>query len=96
MLSASLIGMAFGAFGLGAVGDRRGRRPTVLAGGFLFAVATLLAATSSTLNQLVTWRFVTGIGLGGVLPNATALPRSVALPNYGRSEGKPLPRTSSS
>jgi len=82
VLSASLIGMAIGAFGLGAIGDRRGRRPTVLAGAFLFAVATLLAATSSTLDQLVTWRFITGIGLGGVLPNATALMAEYAPPRW--------------
>jgi AAHS family 4-hydroxybenzoate transporter-like MFS transporter len=82
VLAASLLGMAIGAFSLGAAGDRYGRRPTILVGGVLFAVATLLASTSSSLAQLTFWRLVTGIGLGGVLPNAAALIAEFAPPRW--------------
>jgi MFS transporter, AAHS family, 4-hydroxybenzoate transporter len=39
----------------------------------LFGVATLLAATATSVATLALWRFITGIGLGGALPAATAL-----------------------
>lgn len=73
VLAASLIGMALGSFIIGPAGDRWGRRPALLGSATLFGLATLLAATASSIGMLATWRFVTGLGLGGALPNATAL-----------------------
>jgi AAHS family 4-hydroxybenzoate transporter-like MFS transporter len=73
VLAAALIGMSIGSFTLGPAGDRYGRRPIILLSGLLFGVATVLAATSQTLWQLTAWRLVTGIGLGGALPNSAAL-----------------------
>jgi AAHS family 4-hydroxybenzoate transporter-like MFS transporter len=72
-LAASLVGMAVGAAGIGAIGDRWGRRPAVLLTTLLFGAATLLAATSTNVEGLALWRFVTGAGLGGALPGVTAL-----------------------
>ncbi len=72
-LAASLVGMAFGAAGIGALGDRWGRRNTLLLSTALFGVATLLAATATSVATLALWRFITGIGLGGALTAATAL-----------------------
>ena len=45
----------------------------LLAGILVFALGTLAAAFSTWLGQLVVLRFVTGIGLGGVLPNCITL-----------------------
>jgi AAHS family 4-hydroxybenzoate transporter-like MFS transporter len=72
-LAASLVGMAIGAASIGALGDRWGRRRTLLLSTALFGVASLLAATSSSVATLAVWRFITGIGLGGALTAATAL-----------------------
>jgi AAHS family 4-hydroxybenzoate transporter-like MFS transporter len=72
-LAASLVGMAVGATGIGAVGDRWGRRPALLLSTLLFGLATLLGATASSVAALTVWRFATGLGLGGALPTATAL-----------------------
>jgi MFS transporter, AAHS family, 4-hydroxybenzoate transporter len=72
-LAAALLGMALGASTVGAMGDRWGRRPALLASTLIFGCATLLAATSSNVAELAFWRFLTGIGLGGALPCATAL-----------------------
>jgi MFS transporter, AAHS family, 4-hydroxybenzoate transporter len=72
-LAASLLGMALGAAGIGALGDRWGRRRTLLLSTALFGIATLLAASATSVATLAAWRFVTGIGLGGALPTATAL-----------------------
>jgi AAHS family 4-hydroxybenzoate transporter-like MFS transporter len=72
-LAASLVGMAIGAAGIGALGDRWGRRRTLVLSTALFGAASLLAATATTVATLAAWRFVTGIGLGGALTAATAL-----------------------
>ena len=72
-LAASLVGMAIGAAAIGALGDRWGRRRTLLLSTALFGVATLLAATATSGATLAVWRLITGIGLGGALTSATAL-----------------------
>jgi len=72
-LAASLVGMALGAAAIGALGDRWGRRRTLILSTALFGLATLLAAMATTVTTLAIWRFVTGIGLGGALTAATAL-----------------------
>jgi MFS transporter, AAHS family, 4-hydroxybenzoate transporter len=73
VLGAALIGMALGAFLLGGLGDRWGRRPALLSSVALFSLATLLAAAAQSVGVLAGWRFLTGIGLGGAIPNAMAL-----------------------
>jgi AAHS family 4-hydroxybenzoate transporter-like MFS transporter len=73
ILAAGLLGMFVGALVLGIAGDRYGRRRALLASIALMAVSSLLAATADGPAPLATWRFLTGLGLGGALPNATAL-----------------------
>jgi AAHS family 4-hydroxybenzoate transporter-like MFS transporter len=73
VLAAALIGMALGGFALGALGDRFGRRLTLLLSVALFAAATLMGATTQSIAVLALWRLLTGIGLGGAIPNAIAL-----------------------
>jgi AAHS family 4-hydroxybenzoate transporter-like MFS transporter len=79
-LAASLIGMACGGFILGPWGDRRGRRPALLLSTAIFGLGTTVSAASMSIEQLVVLRFLTGIGLGGALPNATALMAEFAPP----------------
>jgi AAHS family 4-hydroxybenzoate transporter-like MFS transporter len=79
-LAASLVGMAVGSFSLGPWGDRHGRRPALLISTVLFGLATLATAGASNLTALTVLRFVTGVGLGGALPNATALMAEFAPP----------------
>ena len=79
-LAASLIGMAIGAFTLGPVGDRIGRRNALLLSVAIFGACTLATAFTSSVTALTAWRFVTGLGLGGALPNATALMAEFAPP----------------
>jgi MFS transporter, AAHS family, 4-hydroxybenzoate transporter len=72
-LAASLIGMALGALAVGPIGDRLGRRKALLISTLLFGACTLLASAATSLQVLTFWRLLTGIGLGGALPNTTAL-----------------------
>jgi len=73
ILAAGLIGMALGAFALGALGDRLGRRAALVASLALIAVTSLGTVFASSPDEMLAWRFLTGIGLGGVTPNCTAL-----------------------
>jgi AAHS family 4-hydroxybenzoate transporter-like MFS transporter len=73
ILAAGLIGMFVGALVLGVAGDRYGRRRALLASLALMAATSLLAATADGPGPLATYRFLTGLGLGGALPNAAAL-----------------------
>lgn len=61
----SLIASAFGGWAAGALADRFGRAK-VLQGCILwYAIATALAATSQSYEQLLFWRAVQGLGFGG-------------------------------
>jgi len=73
ILAAGLLGMFVGALVLGIAGDRYGRRRALLASIALMALSSLLAATADGPAPLAAYRFLTGLGLGGALPNATAL-----------------------
>ncbi len=53
--------------------DRVGRRRPVIAATLLFAIGTALTSFAPTLEMMTAIRFVTGIGLGGVLPNLVSL-----------------------
>lgn len=85
VLAAALLGMAAGAFAGGLAGDRWGRRPTLIASTGVIGAATLAAAMTPSVDALIFWRLITGIGLGGTLPNATALMAEFA-PRRWRSQ----------
>ena len=63
-LSLFLFGFACGPMFLGPLSDRFGRRPVLLAGCGLFAVAGIGCAFASSLPLLLAWRLLEGIGAG--------------------------------
>lgn len=71
--SAGLVGMMIGATQGGTLGDRLGRKRTVLVGVVWFGLFTLGTAWVGGLTGLVVLRFLAGIGLGCAVPNAIAL-----------------------
>ena len=71
--SASLFGVLFGAPLLGYLGDRFGRRMAIIVGSLIYGCATLATVWATNLDQMVALRFVTGIGIGGLMPNTIAL-----------------------
>jgi len=72
LVSSGLVGFLFGAMGHGMVADRIGRRSTLLAGLWIVNVLTLLTALFATdFLSFCTLRFVTGLGLGVLLPLGT-------------------------
>jgi MFS transporter, AAHS family, 4-hydroxybenzoate transporter len=73
VLSAALFGLAFGALGAGPLADRLGRKAVLVGSVLVIGSACLASAFAGSLDQLVVWRFVTGLGLGAAMPNAVTL-----------------------
>jgi AAHS family 4-hydroxybenzoate transporter-like MFS transporter len=73
LLAAGNFGLMLGALLFTVLGDRLGRRPVLVFGTLWYAVFSLLTARADTSNELLMLRFVGGLGLGAVIPNATAL-----------------------
>lgn len=73
VMSAALGGMIVGALFSGPLADRFGRKIVLSISMLIFGGFTLACAYSSSLDQLVLFRFLTGIGLGAAMPNATTL-----------------------
>jgi MFS transporter, AAHS family, 4-hydroxybenzoate transporter len=73
-------GMLVGALAMGHLADRMGRRLPIIAATLLFAVGTSLTPFAPSLTAMAALRFVTGIGLGGVLPNLVSLVTEFAPP----------------
>ncbi|MDP8984575.1 MAG: MFS transporter [Pseudomonadota bacterium] len=73
VFSVGLFGLMLGALFIAPLADRVGRRPVLLASLVVFGVSTLATAMAPHLAALMVLRFLTGIGLGGAMPNAVAL-----------------------
>src|SRR5262249_19793887 len=67
VLSMELIGMALGSIVLGGVADRIGRRPTMLGCLVLMTAGMFMVTGVKHIPELEVWRFVTGLGIGGLL-----------------------------
>lgn len=73
VMSAALIGMVFGALGSGPLADRFGRKGVLVGAVLVFGGFSLASAYASNVDQLLVLRFLTGLGLGAGMPNATTL-----------------------
>ena len=76
--SAGIIGMMIGGPLLGYCGDRLGRRRVITIGLIAIGLTTLATMAAQTVFHLVLLRFLTGVGLGGVIPNVAALVAELA------------------
>lgn len=72
-IAAGMLGLLLGYLGSGAISDKRGRRPVLLAGTLLFSAASLASTLSGSLHELTAWRLVTGLGIGAAMPALAAL-----------------------
>lgn len=76
--SASLVGILLGAPLLGLVGDRYGRKAAIVLGSFVYGLSSLAVIGTHDLEQVIALRLITGIGLGGLMPNTIALNSELA------------------
>ena len=77
-------GWATGGLIFGAVGDRIGRAKTLMLTVLLYSVCTGLSAFSKGWIDFGIYRFVTGLGVGGVFGLAVALVAD-SLPDHARA-----------
>jgi benzoate transport len=73
LLSAGLVGMALGSLFLAPRADRFGRRSIVMASVLIVSVGMLLSGLARSYVELGALRVLTGVGIGGILANATVL-----------------------
>ena len=73
VLAMELIGMAAGSVVLGSIADNLGRRPIILGCLVVMASGMYLASQATSVNALLATRFVTGVGIGGMLATTNAM-----------------------
>ncbi|MEU4667954.1 MFS transporter [Amycolatopsis sp. NPDC023774] len=73
LASFTFIGLFLGAVGLGALGDRFGRKRMLVLGVSVFAVFMGTAGFAGDYTQFAILRFCAAIGMGGVLPATIAM-----------------------
>ena len=71
--SYALFGMMFGALAFGSLADRVGRKRGIAICFALFSGATILNGFASSPSEFGIYRFIAGLGCGGLMPNAVAL-----------------------
>jgi len=69
-LSAGQFGPLIGALILGTLADRYGRKWMLVISALIFGIFTVATAFITSTGQLALFRFLSGIGLGGAIPNA--------------------------
>lgn len=73
VMSAAMVGLAAGALIAGPTADRIGRRKVLIGSVATFGALSVCCAFANTPVQLIALRFLTGLGLGAAMPNATTL-----------------------
>jgi len=73
VFSAGLAGMTLGALFLAPFADRIGRKSMIMTCALLMGVSMYATSFSQSVEQLVILRFVSGIGIGGMLASTAAL-----------------------
>jgi len=73
VLSAALVGMSIGAIISGPLADRFGRKGVIVFTTLLFSIFTILCGFASSTQDLMIYRFITGVGLGAAMPNISTI-----------------------
>lgn len=73
VFASGMIGMMIGGFLFAYLGDRIGRRRTIIVAAFAFGLLTTATAFAQDYHSLLVLRFLDGLAIGGMLPLAWAL-----------------------
>jgi AAHS family 4-hydroxybenzoate transporter-like MFS transporter len=76
--SAGLVGAAIGALSFGPFADLFGRKWFMIIAVVVFAIFSYLTSQSSSLDELLAYRFFAGLGLGGATPAFLAMGAELA------------------
>jgi MFS transporter, AAHS family, 4-hydroxybenzoate transporter len=73
VFAAALIGLMVSSMAAGPIADRVGRKGPIIVATLIFGAFSVATARSVTFNELVIFRFLSGLGFGAAIPNAVAL-----------------------
>ena len=73
IFAAALVGLMISSMLSGPIADRWGRKGPIVACTLIFGTFAMLTARCTSFDQLLAFRFLTGLGLGGALSNSVAL-----------------------
>jgi MFS transporter, AAHS family, 4-hydroxybenzoate transporter len=73
VFAAANFGVLIGSLVFSMVADKIGRRPVLIGATLFFSVMAIATAFAQNVPQLLWLRFIAGIGMGCIMPNATAL-----------------------
>jgi MFS transporter, AAHS family, 4-hydroxybenzoate transporter len=73
VFSSGLIGMTMGAVFIAPLSDRFGRKPIMVSAALLMAICIYLTGSSENVNELLIYRFVSGLGIGAMMANTTTM-----------------------
>lgn len=84
--SSATFGLIFGALAGGRIADAWGRRSGLVIALATFGIFSIATAYTATFDQLLAMRFLTGVGLGGALPNLVNIAAESTIPaNRGKA-----------
>ncbi|WAT18957.1 MFS transporter [Aurantiacibacter sp. MUD11] len=72
-MGAALIGFGLGSWAGGALGDKIGRRWTLVIAALVFSLATVGAGSATGVWSMAGWRVIGGLGFGAAYANALAM-----------------------
>jgi AAHS family 4-hydroxybenzoate transporter-like MFS transporter len=73
VFGAGLLGVLIGSLVFSILADKIGRRPVLIGATLFFSAMTFVTAHAGSVHQMLAIRFIAGLGLGGIMPNAVAL-----------------------
>ena len=73
VFSLGYVGIFIGTILFGVLADRFGRRPALIMGVLAYSLPALATVFATSFQEVMLWRFLAGIGIGGVVPNVIAL-----------------------
>ncbi len=73
VFSSGLVGMTIGALFLAPFADRIGRKKAIILSALLMGLSMFFTSYSSSVNELMIFRFISGLGIGVMLASTTAL-----------------------
>ena len=73
IFAVALFGLMIAAMISGVIADRWGRKWPIIVSALTFGAFTVLTARATSFHELLVFRFLTGLGLGGAMPNVVSL-----------------------